>query len=371
MKRADLNYPLSAVLIGVLVLVTITGLIEATLDINHFIWHKYSAYIFVALAAVHVYLSYKTLMAYFTKRLHRLRYGVSRRVRPSSTEAAMLHQKGRFGFLFSRRGFFRLALGSTAGFILGQRLPLSDSPALASGMDIGQVYHQWSKPSYLGALTRALDWGTQPEMYKIYPDAPLVPLSRDFTYRGLTVEEAIQRRRSSRDYSGQPMSLAELSHLLYHINGITEDTRYPFRAAPSSGGLYPIEIYPVVHNVADLSAGLYHYNVRDHALDLLRAEDFRRELTHYAVDQEMVGQANLTLVLTAIFQREQWKYGSRAYRYTLLDAGHIGQNIYLAATSMGLGACAIGAFFDDDINQMLGVDGVAEAVVYLLVVGKV
>lgn len=161
MKRVDLNYhPLSAILIGVLVLVTLTGLIEATLDINHFIWQKYSAYLFVALAALHVYLSHKSLIAYSTKRLHRLRHGIGRRVRPSSPEMARLRQEGRFGFLFSRRGFFRLALGSTAGFILGQRLPLRDSPALASGMDIGEVYHQWSKPSYVRALTHALDWGT-------------------------------------------------------------------------------------------------------------------------------------------------------------------------------------------------------------------
>jgi SagB-type dehydrogenase family enzyme len=280
MKQADFNYPLSVVLIGVLVLVTITGLIESVLDLNRFVWHKYSAYGFVALAVLHVYLSRKSLLAYFSRRARRVWQGLDRK--------------------FQRH----------------------------------------------------------------------LPLPRDFTQHGLTVEEAIQQRRSVRDYSGQPLTVAELSRLLHHVNGITAGGRYPFRAAPSSGGLYPIEIYPVVHNVAQLERGLYHYNVRDHGLELLRAGDLRRELTNFALDQEMVGRANLTLVLTAIFQRERWKYGPRAYRYTLLDAGHIGQNVYLVARSMDLGACAVGAFFDDDINQLLGIDGVNEAVIYLVVVGK-
>jgi SagB-type dehydrogenase family enzyme len=87
--------------------------------------------------------------------------------------------------------------------------------------------------------------------------------------------------------------------------------------------------------------------------------------------QGFLGQANVCFILSAIFQRTRWRYRERTYRYVLLEAGHIGQNLYLAATSMGLGACAVGAFLDDDLNDLLGLDGREEAVVYLLAVGKV
>lgn len=173
-------------------------------------------------------------------------------------------------------------------------------------------------------------------------------------------EDAIQRRRSVRDYAGQPMTLEELSRLLYYADGINaERWGHKLRAAPSAGALYPIEIYPVVHRVEELQPGLYHYLVRDHALELLQAGDLRGEIVRHGLMQEFLGQANLVLVFTAIFQRLRWKYQERTYRYALLEAGHLGQNVYLAATSMGMGACAVGAFLDDDLNAMLGVDGVS------------
>lgn len=166
------------------------------------------------------------------------------------------------------------------------------------------------------------------------------------------------------------MSLLELSRLLYYAAGITEP-RYGLRAAPSAGALYPIEIYPVINSVDGLARGGYHYSPQDHSLELIKEGDLRLQAVQVALDQEIVGNANVALFMTAVFQRSQWKYGQRAHRYILLEAGHIGQNIYLAATSMGLGACAVGAFFDDEINRMLGIDGTREAVVYLIIVGKV
>jgi SagB-type dehydrogenase family enzyme len=87
--------------------------------------------------------------------------------------------------------------------------------------------------------------------------------------------------------------------------------------------------------------------------------------------QEFLGQANLVLVFTAVLRRLRWKYQERSYRYALIEAGHLGQNLYLAATSMGLGACAVGAFLDDGLNAMLGIDGQEEAAVYMLAAGKV
>lgn len=268
----------------------------------------------------------------------------------------------------SRRGLFLGALTAAGGFLLGR---LRAFPPLVSGQNVGRIYHQWSKPSYAGLLSQVLDWGFAPSRYKTYPRTRTIPLPPDFSPGGLGLEEAIARRRSLRDYSGQAMSLVELSSLLYHASGITLEGSYPLRAAPSAGALYPIEIYPVVHNVEGLAAGLYHYAVREHALELLEEGDFRQQVVQYAVGQEMTGRANVVFLLTAIFQRTEWKYGVRAYRYVMIEAGHIGENIYLTATSLGLGVCAVGAFFDDDLNRLLEVDGEEEAVIYMLTVGKI
>ena len=101
----------------------------------------------------------------------------------------------------------------------------------------------------------------------------------------------------------------------------------------------------------------------------MRAGDFRREVFDAAVSQEMVLHTGLVLVLTGIFARVQFKYVDRSYRYMLLEAGHLGQNVYLAATALGLAPCGIGAYFDDDLNRLLGVGGREEATVYLLAVG--
>lgn len=174
-----------------------------------------------------------------------------------------------------------------------------------------------------------------------------------------------------RDYSGAGLSRAELSRLLHLSSGISTDHwDSAHRTAPSSGALYPIEIYPVVHNVEGLVRGVYHYDFREHGLRLLREADLREQVVAQGLMQEYLGQCDVVLFLTNIMQRMRFRYQDRSYRYALLEAGHIGQNLYLAATSMGLGACSIGAFMDDPINAMLGVDGVEEAAIYMLAVGR-
>ncbi len=268
----------------------------------------------------------------------------------------------------SRRGLFFGALAAAGGFLLGR---LRTSPPLVSGQNVGRIYHQWSTPSYVGLLSQALDWGSAPPLYKTYPQARTIPLPPDFSPGSLSLEEAIVQRRSRRNYSGQALSLAELSSLLHHASGITLEGSFPLRAAPSAGALYPIEIYPVVHNVEDLEVGLYHYAVREHALELLKEGNFRQEIVQHAIGQRMAGWANVVFLLTAIFQRTEWRYGVRAYRYIMMEAGHIGENVYLTATSLGLGACAVGAFLDEGLNRLLEVDGEEEAVIYMLTVGKV
>ncbi len=197
-----------------------------------------------------------------------------------------------------------------------------------------------------------------------------IELPREVRFGGLSVDRAIEQRRSERDFLDQPLSLLELSQLLHYSYGITEE-RERLRAAPSAGALYPIEIYPVVNNVEDLTRGVYHYSVGDHSLELVRQGDFRTDMVRYALDQEMMATAAVVLVLSAVFGRSRWRYRERAYRYVLLEAGHISQNIYLVATALGLGTCAVGAFHDQGYDRIVGIDGEKEGVVYLMPVGRI
>ncbi len=275
--------------------------------------------------------------------------------------------------LLGRGGFIVSSLAAVGGFVLGWLVP-NPPPAAPSTLpataDAGVLYHRWSKPSYAPAMGTLSAWGQRPEQYKTYPDAKRVALPDPRPYRGLSLEEAVDARRSRRAYSGQPLPLADLSRLLYAAQGITQ-RQGELRAAPSAGALYPIELYAVAHNVDGLEPGIYHYAVPTHELELMQVGDQRAAVTQAGLGQGHLGQANVCFVLSAIFQRLRWKYHERTYRYALLEAGHIGQNLYLAATSMGLGACAVGAFLDDDLNGLLGLDGEEEAALLMITGGTV
>ncbi len=266
-----------------------------------------------------------------------------------------------------RRQFLRgLGLGVLGGVVTAYLLPvLFDVRPRVE--DMSRAYHEWSNIRLRGVLWGGLRWGRMPDQYKVYPEAVRVPLP-DPAPLTMPLHEAIDRRRSLRDYVDRPLTLAQLSALLHAAQGITEPT-YPKRAAPSAGALYPLETYVVAHRVQGLEPGLYHYAVREHALERLSLGDMRRDIALACLDQEHAATAGVVFVLSAIFQRERWKYKGRAYRYILMEAGHVAQNVYLAATALGLGCCAIGAFYDDLLNQMLGVDGEEEAALYVLTVG--
>ncbi|WAC07580.1 MAG: SagB/ThcOx family dehydrogenase [Thermodesulfobacteriota bacterium] len=189
-------------------------------------------------------------------------------------------------------------------------------------------------------------------------------------YKGIPVEEAIKKRRSVRSYSKKALTLPQLSQLLFAAQGITGSVSgFGLRAAPSAGALYPIEVYVVVNNIEALSQGIYHYNVQKHAVELLKEGDFRKEITNAGLWQDMLGDANVTFVLSAVFERTQRKYGDRSLRYIYMEAGHISQNIALQAVSLGLGSVSIGAFYDEQVNKLIGLDGSRESVIYLQAVG--
>ena len=235
---------------------------------------------------------------------------------------------------------------------------------------IGDKFQEDTKHSRKRLLGGYLDWSNKPETYKNYTSAKTVPLSRKFPAESLSVVEALKKRRSVRSFSSKPLSMDDLSFLLWASTGVQRSERgYEFRTTPSAGALYPIETYLIVNSVEDLAKALYHYDIEAHALEEMKAGDFAEEMAHAALEQKMCINAQVVLVWTAVFERSKWKYAQRAYRYVYLEAGHMAQNLALAATGIGLGSCQIGAFFDDEINQIIGVDGTDESVLYLSVIG--
>jgi SagB-type dehydrogenase family enzyme len=218
---------------------------------------------------------------------------------------------------------------------------------------------------------RGLDWARKPPVYKRYADpVALIELPPPTTEGGMGLWEVIRRRRSRRAYSGTELRLEDLSQLLWATQGITKRREgHEFRASPSAGALYPIETYIVANHVSGLEQGIWHYQVPDHHLALIRQGDYAVQTAAAALDQPMAMHAAAVFVWTAVLERSKWKYGQRAYRYIYLDAGHIGGQLHLAAEALGLGCCAIGALYDGEVNALVGVDAENETVVYLSVVG--
>jgi len=182
---------------------------------------------------------------------------------------------------------------------------------------------------------------------------------------------ALRSRRSRREFAAVPLSQETLFLLLWAAQGITEQGAWAFRAAPSAGALYPVETYVCASHVDGLVPGLYHWELPDERLALVAARpDMAAAACRASLDQEMVARAPITFIWSAVWGRSAQKYGDRALRYAYLDAGHLAENLHLAATSLGLGACMIGAFLDDEMNALVGVDGQEESVIYAACAGK-
>jgi SagB-type dehydrogenase family enzyme len=236
--------------------------------------------------------------------------------------------------------------------------------------NIGDQFQRETK-YYRGRMPRTvLDWSSQPKLYKQYPDAQRVDLTPAKPLNNCPLHDALQNRRSTRDFADVPISSQALSYLLWASTGISrKEQGYEFRTAPSAGALYPIETYLCINNVQTISPGIYHYGVKGHRLALLNEGNHAADLARAALDQEMCRAAAVVFIWTAVFQRSKWKYGQRAYRYVYLDAGHVAENLALAAASMDLGSCPIAALYDDEVNGLIGVDGAEESVLYMTVVG--
>lgn len=170
----------------------------------------------------------------------------------------------------------------------------------------------------------------------------------------MSVEETIQRRRSIRSYTDEPLRLHDISQLMWAAQGITDPAR-KFRAAPSAGATYPLEVYVVVGNncVKGLSGGLWRYDPYEHRLEYILEGDLRSSLAEAALGQSWVREAPLNIIIVAVYERTTGRYGERGIRYVYMEAGHVGQNLYLQAVARGLGMVAVGAFHDDHVQGLL------------------
>ncbi len=181
----------------------------------------------------------------------------------------------------------------------------------------------------------------------------LLPLPR--LKGNMSLEESIAYRRSIREYLDKPLTLNQLSQLLWAAQGLTE-LKWGFRASPSAGATYPLEIYVVVaeNGVEGLEPGIYHYDPYTHTIRLTRKGDFVDELYEACLRQPWVKEAPVNIVIVAEYERTTRVYGERGIRYVHIEVGHVGQNIYLEATALGLGTVAIGAFYDNQVREILG-----------------
>jgi SagB-type dehydrogenase family enzyme len=248
--------------------------------------------------------------------------------------------------------------------------------------DPAELYHEASK--YFPAtaardVAAAIRLVTAPELQRAtarptyrHPQRPLLPLARPAPL-AVPLDAALAARRSARSFGPGPLSGSELSALLQAGYGPTgelceDDWTKRLRSAPSAGALYPLDVYVAAQRVTGLAAEVHRYDPLEQALEPAGvAVDTIAAATPYA---DLVAEAAVTLVLAATFWRSRFKYGQRAYRFTLLEAGHVAQNVLLAAAALGLAAVPLGGFFDARLDGVLGLDGVERSSLYLLSIGR-
>lgn len=208
-----------------------------------------------------------------------------------------------------------------------------------------------------------------------YANRPETPLPADRVPLDRPLEEAFGARTSARALRTCALSTREVGTLLHHAYGVTrpnDGTGYPrpFRSVPSGGALYPLELYVHSTRISGAEPGLHHYDPVDGVLRLVRYGDLSREICGSVAQSELFANAAMVVFVTALFERSTFKYGERGYRFVLLEAGHVGQNLALAASALGLASVAVGGYLDREIDELLGLDGLAHSTVYLTAVGR-
>ena len=218
-----------------------------------------------------------------------------------------------------------------------------------------------------------------PALEKPCPQAATLfdlPHPDSLTVGQMPLVEAIKRRKSQRKYTMEPLTMEELAFLLWAAQGVREtghhgQTPYVLRTVPSAGARHPFETYLVVNRVDGLEPGLYHYQSLEHQLCFLGADDRLVERTHEGCFGQYVKNSAVTFLWTVVPYRTEWRYSIVSPKLIALDAGHVCQNLYLACTAVGAGACAIAAYDQQMLDAVLDLDGDDEFVIYVATVGRV
>lgn len=239
-------------------------------------------------------------------------------------------------------------------------------------------YHRLSKNLY-GIARNSGDSSKWPQewktiYYKTYDRFPKIVLPQPQVTEK-DIFSLISSRQSKRDFTGQSLTLTEISTLLKYSCGIFKSSvdgrDNEHRAQPSGGARFPVEAYLLnLKPSPELEAGVYHYNVKQHALEFLWKDAFDTSKIDTLAMYPWVKDASMLLVLTGVFRRTCIKYGERGYRYMLLESGHIGQNIYLVSSALKLGCVGLGGVYEDNLEKLLDLDSDKESVLYTLVLGK-
>lgn len=251
-------------------------------------------------------------------------------------------------------------------------------------IEAARTYHAATKHSYTSVRTGAyyLDWDNRPLPYKLYPEIAGLALPRDLSLAQVSALEAISGNDSKRTgvlpdagAAGAALTLEGLTRILFCADGLTRRKRvggedYHFRAAPSAGALYPVEVYVATAEVEGLERGLYHFSPADLKLRGLRRGDWRAFLARTAGGRSSLLKARAIVVLSALFWRSTWKYRARAWRYCFWDAGTMLANLLAAASAEGLSSELVTAFADREAEALLDIDGEREGALCLVALGE-
>ncbi len=184
----------------------------------------------------------------------------------------------------------------------------------------------------------------------------------------MSLEKTLTLRRSKRSYTDEPLTIEQISQLLWSAQGVTSERG--FRTAPTAGGTLPLEMFFVVNNVDDLKQGIYQYHPDDHSISLIREGYYSDDLTRACMGQSMVRDASVNFIFGAVYERTTSRYGERGYRYVYNEIGHASQNLHLQAASLDLGTVVIGAYDDDEVERILDLDPEIN-ILYIMPVGNI
>lgn len=241
--------------------------------------------------------------------------------------------------------------------------------------DVAELYHEASKlyPSLAERQTEGIVrlmrsdslQEASTRAVRRNPQLPVAALPQPVPPE-MSLWSALEARRSSRAFAAIPLRLATLATLLHAAYGGTAPAR---RTVPSGGALYPLELYVAAIRVDGLPSSISHFDPESHALEMVREGDVTTDLEATSAAPGVLDGAAALVLVSAVFWRSRFKYGLRGYRFALLEAGHLVQNVALAATALGVAALPLGGFYDDRLEELLGLDGVDESVVYAIVLG--